>query len=102
MFDVHATRIDLQMVIEGAIQGDLEGVGRWRFAHAGTVSTTRYEWHVHSTHRWMNWVASFARTLFICNHGRLSSRARKASRRRRVRPLLSQENIDLKAGIRRI
>jgi hypothetical protein len=27
----------------------IEGVGRWRFAHAGAVSTVRYEWHVHST-----------------------------------------------------
>jgi hypothetical protein len=71
VFDLRASRIDPQVAVEGAVQGNLEGVGRWRFAHAGSVSPVRYEWHVNSTRWWMNLVAPFAHTLFICNHGRL-------------------------------
>ena len=98
-FEVRATRIEPQVAIEGVVQGDLEGVGRWRFAHAGAVSTVRYEWHVHSTRWWMNLVAPFARTLFIRNHGFLMRQGAEGLARMLGAPLLSQENIDLKAGI---
>ncbi|MDP3586204.1 MAG: SRPBCC family protein [Thiobacillus sp.] len=99
VFEVRATRIEAQVAIEGTVQGDLEGVGRWRFAHAGAVSTVRYEWHVHSTRWWMNLVAPFARPLFIRNHGHLMQQGAEGLARMLGAPLLSQENIDLKAGV---
>ena len=103
VFEVRATRIEApQVAIEGAVQGDLEGVGRWRFAHAGAVSTVRYQWHVRSTRWWMNLVAPFARTLFIRNHGRLMQQGAEGLARMLRAPLLSGENIDLKAGVTRV
>lgn len=99
VFDVRATRIEPEVAIEGAVQGDLEGVGRWRFAHAGAVSTVRYEWHVRSTRWWMNLLAPFARTVFIRNHGCLMRQGAEGLARMLRAPLLSQESIDLKAGI---
>lgn len=97
--EVRATRIEAQVAIEGPVKGDLEGVGRWRFAHAGAISTVRYEWHVHSTRWWMNQFAPFARALFIRNHGRLMQQGAEGLARMLGAPLLSQENIDLKAGV---
>lgn len=99
VFEVRATRIEAQVAIEGPVKGDLEGVGRWRFAHAGAISTVRYEWHVHSTRWWMNQFAPFARALFIRNHGRLMQQGAEGLARMLGAPLLSQENIDLKAGV---
>lgn len=99
VFDVRATRIEPEVAIEGAVQGDLEGVGRWRFAHAGAVSTVRYEWHIRSTRWWMNLLAPFARTVFIRNHGCLMRQGAEGLARMLRAPLLSQESIDLKAGI---
>lgn len=99
VFDVRATRIEPQVAIEGAVRGDLEGVGRWRFAHAGAISTVRYEWHVHSTRWWMNLVAPLARPLFIRNHTRLMQQGAEGLARLLGAPLLSQESIDLTAGI---
>jgi len=48
---------------------------------------------------WMNLVAPLARTLFIRNHGRLMQQGAEVLARMLGAPLLSQENIDLKAGI---
>lgn len=43
------TRWCSRCAIESAVQGDLEGVGRWHFSNEGAVSVVRYEWHLHST-----------------------------------------------------
>lgn len=99
---MRATRIETQVAIEGAVRGDLEGVDRRRFAHAGAVSTVRYEWHVRSTRCWMNLVAPFARPLFIRNHARLMRQGAEGLARLLHAPLLSQENIDLTAGVTRV
>jgi len=47
----------------------------------------------------MNLVAPLARALFIRNHGRLMQQGAEVLARMLGAPLLSQENIDLKAGI---
>ncbi len=97
VFDVRTTRINKLVLIEGAAQGDLEGIGRWNFSREGEVSIVRYEWHVRSTRWWMNLVALVAKSMFIHNHVMLMERGGQGLARLLKSALLSQENIDLMA-----
>jgi hypothetical protein len=97
VFEVRATRIEKQVTIEGAVKGDLEGVGRWHFSNEGEVSVVRYEWHVHSTRWWMNLIAPFARSMFIRNHGVLMRQGAEGLANWLGAPRVSEENIDLMA-----
>jgi len=96
-FEVRATRIEKLVAMEGTVQGDLEGTGRWHFFRQGTVSVVRYEWHVRSTRWWMNLIAPFARSMFIRNHGILMRQGAEGLASLLGAPLVSQENIDLMA-----
>lgn len=98
IFEVRATRIEKLVAIEGTVQGDLAGTGRWHFSREGTVSIVRYEWHVRSTRWWMNLIAPFARSMFIENHGTLMRQGAEGLARRLRAPLLTEESIDLMAG----
>ena len=97
VFAVRATRIEKLATIEGAAQGDLEGIGRWHFSCEGSVTTIRYEWHVRSTVWWMNLMAPLARSVFIRNHVMLMEHGGEGLARLLKATLLSQENIDLMA-----
>lgn len=97
VFEVRATRIEKRVAIEGAVQGDLEGVGRWHFINEGAVSVVRYEWHVRSTRWWMNLLAPFARAMFIRNHGIIMRQGAEGLAGLLGAPLLGQESIDLMA-----
>ena len=97
VFEVRATRIEKCVAIEGAVQGDLEGVGRWHFISEGAVSVVQYEWHVRSTRWWMNLIAPFARPMFIRNHGILMRQGAEGLARQLGAPLVAQESIDLMA-----
>ena len=98
VFEVRATRIEKEVAIEGTVQGDLEGVGRWHFCRQGAVSIVSYEWHVRSTRWWMNLIAPFARAMFIRNHGSVMRQGAEGLARQLGAPLVSQENIDLMAA----
>ena len=95
VFEVRATRIEPPAAIEGTVQGDVEGVGRWHFFRQGPVSIVRYEWHVRSTRWWMNLIAPFARSMFIRNHGIVMQHGAEGLARLLGSPLVGQENIDL-------
>ena len=95
VFEVHATRIKKQVAIEGRAQGDLEGIGRWKFSRQGSISVVSYEWHVRSTRWWMNLIAPLARAVFIRNHAQIMSQGGKALARRLNAPRVKIENIDL-------
>jgi hypothetical protein len=97
VFDVLATRIDPCVAIEGAVQGDLQGIGRWLFIGEGAATVVRYEWHVRSTRWWMNLIAPLARPLFIRNHVILMRQGAEGLARLLGAPLLGQESIDLMA-----
>lgn len=97
VFDVRATRIEKGVAIEGSVQGDLEGTGRWHFSTEGAVCVVRYEWHVRSTRWWMNLIAPFARSMFIRNHGILMRQGAEGLAGLLGAQLLSQDNIDLMA-----
>jgi hypothetical protein len=98
-FSMRATRIERLVAIEGAAEGDLEGIGRWQFSRQGAVSIVRYEWHVHSTLVWMNLIAPIARSIFIRNHMLVMEQGGEGLARLLGSPLVSQENIDLLAEV---
>jgi len=97
VFEVRATRIDALVAIEGCARGDLEGTGRWQFAHNGDVSVVHFEWHVRSTRWWMNLLAPLARPIFIRNHVQIMAQGGDGLAKRLGTTLVSQENIDLAA-----
>jgi len=97
VFEVRATRIEKRVAIEGTVQGDLEGVGRWHFLREGAISVVHYEWHVRSTRWWMNLIAPFARPMFIRNHGMLMQQGAEGLARLLGASLVGQESIDLMA-----
>jgi hypothetical protein len=97
VFEVRATRIEKRVAIEGTVQGDLEGVGRWHFLNDGAISVVRYEWHVRSTRWWMNLIAPFARPIFIRNHGMLMQQGAEGLSQLLGASLVGQESIDLMA-----
>lgn len=97
VFEIRATSIRNLEAIEGMAEGDLQGIGRWRFACKGEISVVRFEWHVHSTRWWMNLLAPLARPMFIRNHVRIMTQGGEGLARRLDAALVSQENIDLMA-----
>jgi hypothetical protein len=97
VFDVRATRIDKLVAIEGTAQGDLEGIGCWKFSRQGSISIVQYEWHVRSHRWWMNLIAPVARSIFIRNHEQIMSQGGKALAHLLSAPLAGQESTDLMA-----
>lgn len=97
VFEIRATSINKLVAIEGLAEGDLEGIGRWRFSRKGKISVVRYEWHVRSTKRWMNLLAPLARSIFINNHARVMAQGGEGLARLLGSSLVSQKNIDLMA-----
>lgn len=98
VFEVRTTRIEALVAIDGLAQGDLEGNGRWHFAHDGRCSIVQFEWHVRSTRWWMNLLAPLARPIFIRNHVQIMAQGGEGLARRLDATLIGQENIDLTAG----
>jgi hypothetical protein len=97
VFLVRATRIEPGVAIEGTVQGDLAGIGRWRFSRDGEISVVEYEWHVLGTRWWMNLIAPLARPMFIRNHGIVMRQGAEGLARQLGARLVSEENIDLLA-----
>ena len=100
VFEVRATRIDKEVAIEGAVRGDLEGVGRWHFFRQGVVCIVRYEWHVRSTRWWMNLITPVARPIFIRNHATLMQQGAEGLARLLGSTLVGHKNIDLTSKTR--
>jgi hypothetical protein len=97
VFDVRATRIERLVTIQGTAEGDLSGVGCWKFSQQGSLSVVQYEWHVHSNRWWMNLIAPVARSIFIRNHAQIMEQGGRALARLLKAPLPVQGNIDLMA-----
>jgi uncharacterized protein YndB with AHSA1/START domain len=66
-FETTITRIELPHLIEAVAEGELAGMGRWRF-FGGRETAVTYEWNVRTTRTWMNLVAPVARPVFRWNH----------------------------------
>lgn len=70
-FVSRVTRVEPMCLLEGWVEGELEGVGCWHFGREGGLTTVRYEWRVRTTPRWMNLLAPLAKPLFRWNHDAL-------------------------------
>ena len=68
VIDMRVTRIEPLIALEGEASGDVEGTGRWCFSSDGHATVVRYDWHVHTSRPWMNWLAPLARPVFQWNH----------------------------------
>lgn len=68
-FDSEVVRVEPMRLIESRAFGELEGVGIWTLT-AEDENTTRvqYDWRVHTTKAWMNWIAPIAKPFFRRNH----------------------------------
>lgn len=70
-FVTRVTRVEPMRLLEGRVEGELEGAGRCRFDRAGDATLVRYEWRVRTTRAWMNLLGPFAKPLFRWNHDRM-------------------------------
>lgn len=62
------TRLEPLRLLEGRVEGELEGVGRWRFGRYAGQTWVRFDWRVRTTVPWMNRSAPLAWPLFSWNH----------------------------------
>ena len=68
VFETETTHVERPRLLEGSVDGELAGVGRWRLYEDGGVTAAVYEWNVRTTRLWMNLLAPIARPVFAWNH----------------------------------
>ncbi len=71
IFVARITRVAPQRLIEGRVEGELVGVGRYDFNHCGGLTTVSVDRQVHTTSRWLNRMGPLAAPLLRWNHDRL-------------------------------
>jgi hypothetical protein len=62
------TRVEPLHLLEGRVDGELEGIGRCYFGSKEGLTTVRYDWQVRTTRWWMNLLAPVASPVFRWNH----------------------------------
>jgi hypothetical protein len=62
------TRLEPLRLLEGRVDGELEGVGCCRLKRNDGLTTVRYDWQVRTTQWWMNLIGPVAKPLFLWNH----------------------------------
>lgn len=67
-FVTRVTRVERLRLLEGRVDGDLEGVGCWHFSQEDGLTTVCFDWRVRTTERWMNLLSPMAEPLFRWNH----------------------------------
>ena len=67
-FDMRVRRVEPPHVLEGRASGAIEGDGCWSFVADGARTIVRYDWHIRTHVRWMNWLEPLGRPLFRWNH----------------------------------
>ncbi len=67
-FDIRVTRIEPQVAIDGLASGDVEGCGRWSFAHEGGATRVRHDWRVRIASPGLRLLAGLAGPLVRGNH----------------------------------
>jgi hypothetical protein len=88
-FEVVATRVERPHLLEGAADGGLIGVGRWRLFEAAPspledrpLTAVLYEWNVRTPKAWMNLLAPIAAPIFRWNHDRIMAAGGRGLARR--------------------
>jgi polyketide cyclase/dehydrase/lipid transport protein len=74
VFETHTTRVEFPRLMEGEVDGELAGVGRWRLFEDDGVTAAVYEWNVRTTRAWMNLIAPVGRPIFAWNHNWVMAR----------------------------
>ncbi len=92
-FNMRTTRVGRHELIEGCVDGELTGLGRWTLAPAdpspiSAGTHVRYEWVVDVTKPWMRLVVPLARPVFAWNHRVVLEWGRQGL----TRKLLAQES----------
>jgi hypothetical protein len=82
VFETHTVRVERPHLIEGKVDGELTGTGRWRLFEHGGATAVLYEWEVGTTRAWMNLLAPVARPVFAWNHDWVMSRGGEGIARR--------------------
>jgi uncharacterized protein YndB with AHSA1/START domain len=67
-FHARTTKVDRPYLLEGTVEGELEGIGRWRLFEQEGITAVLYEWRVATTRAWMNLLTPIARPIFSVNH----------------------------------
>jgi uncharacterized protein YndB with AHSA1/START domain len=67
-FRARTTAVEEPHLLEGTVEGELEGIGRWRLYEQGGVTAVLYEWRVKTVRAWMNLLTPVARPVFAVNH----------------------------------
>jgi len=62
------TRVEPLRLIEGRVEGELEGVGRCHVGRDAGLTVVRYDWQVRTTRPWMTRLAPLMKPLFRWNH----------------------------------
>ncbi len=65
------TRVVPMQLIEGRVEGELQGIGCCRLERSDGLTVVRYDWQVRTTRRWMNLFAPLAKPLFRWNHDQI-------------------------------
>ena len=67
-FDAKTTRIERLVLLEGAVDGELNGCGRWRFYRQDNVTAVRYDWEVNIHQPWLRRLMPLLRRVMKWNH----------------------------------
>jgi hypothetical protein len=68
IFETQTKRVERPHLMEGEVDGELAGIGRWRLYEQDGTTAAVYEWNVRTTRSWMNLLAPIARPVFAWNH----------------------------------
>jgi hypothetical protein len=72
-FTMRTTTVQAPHILEGAAQGELNGLGRWTLSQEGVNTHVRYDWQVSTSRAWMNALAPLLAPMFRWNHGEVMS-----------------------------
>lgn len=62
------TRVEPLHLLEGRVEGELEGTGCWHFARHANLTTVHFDWQVRTTRPWMTLLTPLAKPVFRWNH----------------------------------
>jgi uncharacterized protein YndB with AHSA1/START domain len=81
-FDMEATRIEPERLLEGQARGELNGVGRWTLTAEAGGTLVRYDWQVDLGQPWQRALAPVLRPVFAWNHNVVMGWGEEGIRRR--------------------
>jgi uncharacterized protein YndB with AHSA1/START domain len=74
VFETYTSRVQRPHLMQGEVEGELAGTGRWRLYEQDGITAAVYEWNVRTTRAWMNLLAPVARPIFAWNHNWVMAR----------------------------